>query len=115
MFITPITPMTQLTQITPLNQFNSVGRQAQPDARISGAELPKANSPFNEIFGTAIQNLRATEIISNNNAAPLALGEIDDLHTLGIDATRAFLAERLVVELRNRAMESYSEIMRINI
>jgi len=78
---------------------------------------PETNSnelPFKEIFTTAIKNMQETETTSNNNSTLLALGDVDDLHTIGIDATKAYLAERLVVELRNRAMEAYSEIMRIN-
>jgi len=90
-------------------QPNAAG-QLQPNAQARGADMP-----FKEIFGTAIQNLRETEITSNQNSTLLALGDVDDLHTIGIDATKAFLAERLVIELRNRAMEAYSEIMRINL
>jgi len=106
MFITPITQMTPITPISPLGS----ARQAQPNAQASGTDMP-----FRQIFDTAVQNLRETEMISQNNSTLLALGDIDDLHTIGIDATKAFLAERLVVELRNRAMEAYSEIMRINL
>ena len=99
MFITPITPLGQL----------SGNQQATASPPMTGNELP-----FKEIFTTAVQNLKETEVISNNDTALLALGDIDDLHTLGINATKAYLAERFVVELRNRAMEAYSEIMRMN-
>ena len=99
-FITPITPLGEISGLKAI--------QNDPPGR-------RAEIPFKEIFSTAIQNLKETEIISNNDTALLALGDIDDLHTLGIDATKAYLAERLVVELRNRAMEAYSEIMRINL
>ena len=99
MFITPMTPLGEISGLKPI----------QTDQAKSGNEVP-----FKEIFTTAIQNLRETEVVSNNDTALLSLGDIDDLHTLGIDATKAYLAERLVVELRNRAMEAYSEIMRMN-
>jgi len=100
MFITPMAPLGELTGLRP--------QQNVPLER-RGNELP-----FREIFTTAINNLQETERIANNNSLLLALGEIDDLHTIGVDATRAFLAERLVIELRNRTMEAYSEIMRMN-
>lgn len=99
-FITPITPLGEISGLRPM----------QSDQQRKGTEIP-----FKEIFSSAIQNLKETEIISNNDTAMLALGDVDDLHTLGIDATKAYLAERLVVELRNRAMEAYSEIMRLNL
>ena len=99
MFITPITPLGELS-----------------GQRIQQAEQARTPNelPFKEIFTTAIHNMQETERVAANNTALLALGEIDDLHTLGIDATKAFLAERLVIELRNRTMEAYSEIMRMN-
>ncbi|MCL1808159.1 MAG: flagellar hook-basal body complex protein FliE [Clostridiales bacterium] len=100
MFITPMSPLGEISGF----------HAEQPNPQAGPAGLP-----FKEIFSTAIQNMKETEIISNNDTALLALGDIDDLHTLGIDATKAYLAEKLVIELRNRAMEAYSEIMRINL
>ena len=96
-----------ITPMTPLGQINGT--------RIESAGSPAGNDlPFREIFTTAVQNLRETEVVSNNDSTLLALGDIDDLHTLGINATKAYLAERLVVEIRNRSMEAYTELMRIN-
>jgi len=105
MFITPMTP------ITPIRTLGELSGVTDGRANSSGIK----ELPFKEVFGTAVQNLKQTEITSNDNSALLALGDIDDLHTIGIDATKAYLAERLVIELRNRAMEAYSEIMRINL
>lgn len=103
MFITPITPMIPLGQISGAKQ-------------VSANEGTNGNlAPFQEIFSNAIQNLKETEITSNNDTELLASGDIDDLHTLGINATKAYLAERLVIEMRNRALEAYSEMMRINL
>jgi flagellar hook-basal body complex protein FliE len=99
MFITPITPLGQLNG----NQVTATG------AQVNGIDIP-----FKEILDTAVQNLKETEAVANNDSTLLALGEIDDLHTLGINATKAYLAERFVIEIRNRAMEAYSEIMRMN-
>jgi len=105
MFITPMQPLGELSGL----------KFVHPNSK-PALEDSKANTmPFQDIFQTAVKNLRETEIVSNNDAMLLAAGEIDDLHTLGINATKAYLAERLVVELRNRAMEAYSEVMRINV
>ena len=106
MFTNHFVEITPLTRITPLRE--------------QGAELnrqPNAGTPtpFADIFSTVIQNVRETERTASNNAARIALGDVDDLHTLGIDATRAFLAGRLAVELRNRTVEGYTELMRINL
>jgi len=100
MFITPMAPLGDIS--------GTKAAAANPPA--SGTDLP-----FKDIFNNLIQNLKDTETTANNDTTLLALGDIDDLHTLGIDATKAYLAERLVVEVRNRAMDAYSELMRLNV
>lgn len=98
MFITPIRPM-ELFQAASPAEANPAG----------GA------SPFQDMLQNALTNMVQTEQTASENTQALASGSIDDLHTLGIDNTKAYLAERLVIETRNRAMDAYSELMRINL
>ena len=106
MFTNHFVEIVPLTRITPLREQGLELRQ-QPNAGTP--------TPFADIFSTVIRNMRETEAIASNNAVRVALGDVDDLHTLGIDAERAFLAGRLAVELRNRTVEGYTELMRINL
>lgn len=105
MFITPLTP------ITPIRTLGELSGAADVRKEPFGIK----DLPFGDVLGAAIQDLKDTEIKSNNDSSLIAYGDIDDLHTIGIDATKAYLAERLVIEIRNRAMEAYTELMRINI
>lgn len=98
MFITPIRPMELFQTVAP--------SEATP---IGGV------SPFQDMLQNALTDMLQTEQQSAENTKALASGSIDDLHTLGIDNTKAYLAERLVIETRNRAMDAYSELMRINL
>jgi len=99
--------MTQITPITPIEPLNR---------QITNVQQQNENSsPFRDMLNTMVQNLIETETTANNNSLRVALGDIDDLHTIGIDATRAFLAQRLVIEVRNRALEAHSEIMRLTV
>ena len=45
----------------------------------------------------------------------LATGQLDDAHTLPIAESKAALSLDLLISLRNKAMESYSELMRMNV
>ncbi len=45
----------------------------------------------------------------------IATGQSDDLHTLMIDTAKADLALSTLVQVRNRALESYNEIMRMSL
>lgn len=96
--------------ITPIQSMKLFQTEAQPEASPGGAA-----SPFQDLLQNAITNMVQTEQKTAENTSALASGSIDDLHTLGIDSTKAYLAERLVIETRNRAMDAYSELMRINL
>lgn len=101
MFITPMKPMSSLD-----------------DSLLNGQkpEVPGGQGgTFQQIFNNAIQDMKDTQAAVDRDTQLLATGEIDDLHTLGINTTKAYLAERLVVELRNKAIDAYSEIMRISL
>ena len=45
----------------------------------------------------------------------LATGQIDDAHTVPIAAAEAQLSVDLLVQLRNKAVEAYNELMRISL
>ena len=100
MFITPIKPM---------EVFGLPGETGE-------RPVSEANSaPFRDMVMTALENLKETETQSAEATAALASGTVDDLHTLGILNTKAYIAERMVIEVRNRTLEAYSELMRINL
>ena len=45
----------------------------------------------------------------------LATGQIDDAHTIPIALSEAQLSVDLLVQLRNKAVEAYNELMRISL
>lgn len=75
----------------------------------------QVNIPFKNIFEDAVKNVVQTEQNVNSDTALLATGQSDDLHNLQIDITKAQLSLQMMVQLRNRAMDAYSEIMRMNL
>jgi len=44
-----------------------------------------------------------------------ATGQSEDTHSLGIASSKAQISVDLLVTLRNKALESYNELMRINL
>lgn len=75
----------------------------------------QVNIPFKNIFEDAVKNVVQTEQNVNSDTALLATGQSDDLHNLQIDITKAQLSLQMMVQLRNRAMDAYSEVMRMNL
>lgn len=73
------------------------------------------NSVFKDIFKEAINNVKTTEADLANKQYLLATGQVEDAHTVPIAAAQAQLAADMLVSLRSKALESYNEIMRINV
>lgn len=74
-----------------------------------------AVSSFSEIFQNALNNVSETNTTVQQNIAELVAGETDDLHTVAIDLTKAELAVEMLVQVRNKALDAYNEIMRISL
>jgi flagellar hook-basal body complex protein FliE len=70
---------------------------------------------FKDVMSELISNVEETEAITKMDAYKLSIGEADDLHTVMINAARADIALQTMVQLRNKVLEAYSEVMRINL
>ncbi len=105
MFIVPmsssITPMTGITTAADKDKI------AQNEA--SGLV------PFKEIFDSLLTNAVETAEVSSEDATKVMLGEIDDLHTVGINAQKAAIALELFVTVKNQAIAAYNEIIKMQL
>lgn len=70
---------------------------------------------FADIFQSAIENVRETDGQKNRLEYLLSVGQLDNPAELTIASTKAATSVELLVQLRNKALESYSELMRISI
>ncbi len=69
---------------------------------------------FVEKLNTAIEEVDALAKNSEKLTQDLVLGRADNLHEVMIAAEKAKTAMNLTIELRNKAIEAYKEIMRMN-
>lgn len=87
-------------------------------------DLPAAGTPsakqqtgesFKDMFTAALDNLTETTADSEAYNDALLMGESDNLHDPMIAATEAELSVSLVVQIRDKAVEAYSELMRMQV
>ncbi len=71
--------------------------------------------PFQDIFETAVKDAYQKEKELEKSQYLLATGQIDDPHTVPAAAAQAQLSVDLMVQLRNKAVDAYNELMRINL
>ena len=100
MFIVP------MNGITPINTLS----QSQQDEVKS-----KDTASFADIFKQAIENVEETRKVCEEDSLRVTLGEVDDLHTVQINQEKAATALSVLVAMKNTAIDSYNEIMRMSI
>ena len=81
---------------------------------------PKANEakndlPFADLVKSMVQQTNAQQISANDSVQQLITGETDSIHDVVLTASRADLAFRLMMEIRNRLIASYQEVMRMQV
>lgn len=81
----------------------------------AAAEKPAGGSVFTDIFKSAVANVQETDSEVVELQTLMASGELDDPAKLTIADYKATVAVDLLVQLRNRALDAYSEIMRISL
>lgn len=99
MFITPIQPM----------EFGSGIDGVQ---KVSGQA---GISAFKGVFENAVNNVKTTDENLVNKQYLLATGQLEDAHSVMIASSQAQLSVDMLVSLRNKALDAYNEIMRINV
>jgi flagellar hook-basal body complex protein FliE len=101
MFIEPIQPLNGLNELNQLNQNNTNDNGD--------------NFSFKSVFDNALNEYIDAENQVEEDTYKLSVGETDDLHNLMINAKKAEMSLDLFLQLRNKAIDSYNEVMSISV
>lgn len=86
------------------------GRETQPLA-----EERDRGTLFADIFQSAIDNVKQTETVKNDAEYRLATGQLDNPAELTIASAQWSTSVELLVQLRNRALDAYNELIRLSV
>nr|WP_051541327.1 flagellar hook-basal body complex protein FliE [Caldalkalibacillus mannanilyticus] len=81
-------------------------------------QTPKSESTsidFKNTLMDALNKVEAAQKESEIKTNQLITGEITDIHQVMIAAQKASLSLQLTVQVRNKVVESYQEIMRMQV
>ncbi len=98
--------------ITPIKAWEPVGNLTEEKkayGRNGEATL------FSDVFKNVIQQVHTTQEDVENKQYLLSTGQLDDAHTLPIAEAKAELSLDILITLRNKAVESYNELMKMNV
>ncbi len=97
--------------ITPMTPLGNIGTEKEEAVFAPSQEAQL----FKDIFHQVVNQVETTQKDVEEKQYLLATGQIDDMHTLPIAEAKAALSLDVMVAMRNKAMEAYSELMRISI
>lgn len=74
-----------------------------------------SKTSFSGVLKGYLENVNTTVNQAENLSTKVAAGEIENIHDVTIASQKAKLALELTVTIRDKAVESYQEIMRMQI
>jgi flagellar hook-basal body complex protein FliE len=78
-----------------------------------GASPKAAPGEFQNLLSTSIQSVEADRTNSREAVRAFLAGESDDVHKVAIAAQRAELSAELFIQMRNKVVSAYQEIMKM--
>lgn len=79
------------------------------------SSVSEATSGFSDVFKNTLEEVNKNHIESEQAINKLNSGEAQNLHDVMIAVEQADLSLRMLVQMRNKALEAYNEIMKMNI
>lgn len=108
--IVPIQALQLTNAVDPSSQSNAAN-VAEP-ASNGGV---KAGTDFGQFLSDALQQVNAIQQQGEAASAALITGQVQDVHSVMLAVEKANLSLGLTVEVRNKVLDAYHEIMRMQI
>jgi flagellar hook-basal body complex protein FliE len=86
-----------------------------PEVRVPNRGSEKNGTGFGEILKDAISTVNELQKQSDQEIQKLMTGESQDLHTTVIAMQKADLSFQMMMQVRNKIVQAYQEIMRMQL
>ena len=87
---------------------------AAPVARRIFTEAPEAPElSFQDMLSASIRRVNSLQLEADRKVRDLAIGEVEDISEVVLASSRADIALRLLMELRNKFLDAYQALSRI--
>lgn len=100
----PISPVTLATPAAAIQPATALG---------SGD--PNEGNVFHSMFQTAVNTIESFQVQANQSVENFLAGKNEDVHTAVLATQRADLSFELFMQVRNKVVSAYQEIMRMQV
>jgi len=104
--IAPIMPLGAMSPITPANNDST------PKVSI-GDGAQKAETDFSKFLNDALGQVNALQSNADAASQQLATGKVQDMSTVMVALQKASLSMSLTVSVRDKVIDAYNQIMRM--
>jgi flagellar hook-basal body complex protein FliE len=94
--------------VQPLARTNSIGP-------VQGTSKAEWTESFGEALDGAIEKVDDIQTKADKTVLGLSTGEVEDVHQVMIAMNEADIAFRMMLEVRNRIVDAYKEISRLQV
>jgi len=82
-------------------------------SKLQKTQTKTDNSEFSKILSDALESVNDQQKSVEQMADDFAKGKVSNIHELVVEAEKASISLRLTVEVRNKIVDAYREIMRM--
>jgi len=79
------------------------------------AEIVQSDGSFANILSDALSAASQSDLVDKASALELLMGRSDDFSGLMLDAQKAELSLTLALQIRNKVVDAYTEVMRMQV
>lgn len=101
--------------IVPITPWGNIGLNGDLNQTQNAPTVNAEASLFKDIFKNTWNQVQETQADVEHKQYLLSTGQLDDAHTLPIAEAKVGLAVDVMIGLRNKTLESYNELIKINV
>jgi flagellar hook-basal body complex protein FliE len=109
------TPVSSVLAVAPVLGTTPASSLADVQSASSVTSTAGGAGQFANVLASAVDNVQGLQSQSENLAIKAVTGDLTDIHQATIAQTRASLAIELATTMRNRGVEAFNEIMRMQV
>lgn len=98
-----------------IEPISAIVSEAATQASTSTARLNQVPGDFSSWLSAQLENVNQQIVAADGAVQKLAVGEATNLHQIMTDLERAKLSFEMVVQVRNKLLEAYQDVMRMQI
>ncbi|MDZ7337813.1 MAG: flagellar hook-basal body complex protein FliE [candidate division KSB1 bacterium] len=98
-----------------IEQISNLSSGSQPQSERIGVPQSGEVPSFGQIINKYLDETNQMQLKAGEAVRQMASGQIEDIHEVMIAVEKSRVSLELVIEIRNRLLEAYRELMRMQV